>query len=70
MNAGMYCPEYSPAGHYIEEGQVIRRVISHAFILFLSTAMTLVENQAPSLAWSARWKKLTTEHLLFQKQIN
>lgn len=30
MNAGMYRPDYSPAGHYIEEGQVMRRVMSRA----------------------------------------
>ena len=28
MNAGMYRPDQSPAGHYVEEGQVIRRVIT------------------------------------------
>ena len=28
MNAGMYRPDQSPAGYYVEEGKVIRRVIT------------------------------------------
>lgn len=28
MNAGMYRPDYSPAGHFVEEGQEIRHVMT------------------------------------------
>jgi uncharacterized protein YigE (DUF2233 family) len=50
MNAGMYRPDHSPAGHYIEEGQVMRRVITRAgpgnFGLLPNGVLCITKNRA------------------------
>jgi uncharacterized protein YigE (DUF2233 family) len=50
MNAGMYRPDHSPAGHYIEDGQVMRRVITRAgpgnFGLLPNGVLCITKNRA------------------------
>jgi uncharacterized protein YigE (DUF2233 family) len=50
MNAGMYRPDHSPAGHYVEEGQVMRRVITRAgpgnFGLLPNGVLCITKNRA------------------------
>ena len=50
MNAGMYLPDQSPAGHYVEEGRVMRQVITRAgpgnFGLLPNGVLCITKNRA------------------------